>query len=284
VRHLARARAGITSKSRAPSAQHRRRELWRLVPARALSVVLVATVALVGCKSSSKEDRLLQDLADLDKKTIFDRAEGLYEDGKYSDARELFSFVYDTFPNDPLGHRAALRVADTYAKKSDSASLTEARLRYKDFANRYPNDPDRDYALLMLGQTFSGKKMRADRDLTPLLESLNAYQQLLNLYPGSPHAPEGREQMAVVKETLAEHEWLVARYYFRNKRWRGVEARLEYLKEQYPEYTEMAQVDEALAVAKAEIAKFQALVKELRDAHETGADEEENEDESTEGR
>jgi len=249
-----------------------------------LAVVLVAIVGLLGCKSSTKEDRLLHDLADLDKQTIFDRAEGLYEDGKYSDSRELFSFVYDTFPNDPLGHKAALRVADTYAKKSDSGSLTEARLRYKDFTNRYPNDPDRDYALLRLGQTFSGKKKRADRDLTPLLESLDAYQQLLNLYPGSPYAPEAREQMAVVKETLAEHEWLVARYYHRNKRWRGVEARLEYLKEHFPEYSEMGKVDEALTIAKAEIAKFQELVQKLKDDAQAAVDGATEEDEKEQDR
>ena len=247
-----------------------------------LAITLVALVALVGCKSSTtREDRLLRDLADLDKQTIFDQAETLYEDGKYSDSRELFSFVYDTFPNDPLGHKAALRVADTYAKKKDSVSLTEARLRYKDFANRYPNDPDRDYALLMLGKTFSERRKRPDRDLTPLLESLDAYQQLLNLYPGSPHAPEAREQMALVKETLAEHEWLVAKFYFRNKRWRGVEARLEYLQEHYPDYSRMDQVDEALTVAKDEIAKFQALVQKLQDERQAEVDTAEEDDEST---
>ena len=148
------------------------------------------------------------------RRSIFEHAEELYGKKKYREARKYFSFVYDTFPNDPLGHKAALRVADTYAAKSDPTNLTEARLRYRDFANRYPNDPDRDYALLMVGNTYSDKKIRPDRDLTNLHESYNAYQQLVTLYPNSRYAPEAQERIARLRETLAEHEYLVAHFYY----------------------------------------------------------------------
>ena len=55
-------------------------------------------------------ERVFQEMIDyyLDKETIYSRAEALYEKGEYREARPLFSFVYDTFPNDPLGHKAAL--------------------------------------------------------------------------------------------------------------------------------------------------------------------------------
>jgi len=127
---------------------------------------VAALVVLAGCSSGhKKQDQILDELANLDKETIFERAEQFYSEKEYQKARELFAFVYDSFPNDPLGHKAALRVADTYSVKNDVTSLTEARLRYRDFANRYPNDPDRDYALLMVGHTYSARKLRPDRDL-----------------------------------------------------------------------------------------------------------------------
>jgi len=202
--------------------------------------VISITLALSGCASSKKSDeQILEELASQDKQTIFNTAEELYQQKKYSEARKYFSFVYDTFPNDPLGHKAALRVADTYSVKTDPANLTEARLRYRDFANRYPNDPDRDYALLMVGNTYSAKKMRPDRDLSNLHESYNAYQQLVTLYPNSEYAPEAEERIRKLRETLAEHEYLVAQFYFRNKRWNGALWRLEYLKENYPDYSKM---------------------------------------------
>ena len=210
-------------------------------PLRNVSFLVISiTLALSGCASSKKSDeQILEELASQDKQTIFDTAEELYQQKKYSEARKYFSFVYDTFPNDPLGHKAALRVADTYSIKKDPSNLTEARLRYRDFANRYPNDPDRDYALLMVGNTYSAKKLRPDRDLSNLHESYNAYQQLVTLYPNSEHAPEAEERIRLLRETLAEHEYLVAQFYFRNKRWNGALWRLEYLKENYPDYSKM---------------------------------------------
>jgi len=215
----------------------------RLIRNLALGVMSI-TVTLSGCASKgTSDDEVLDELASLDKQTIFDRAEALYVDEKYVEARKYFSFVYDTFPNDPLGHKAALRVADTYAAKKDPTSLTEARLRYRDFANRYPNDPDRDYALLMVGNTYSSKKIRPDRDLSNLREAFTAYQQLTTLYPNSRYAEEAQSRIASLRDTLAEHEYLVAQFYYRNKRWQGALWRLEYLKENYPEYSKIDEVN-----------------------------------------
>ena len=227
-------------------------------------LVISITLALGGCASSQKSDeQILEELAAQDKQTIFDRAEELYQQKKYSEARKYFSFVYDTFPNDPLGHKAALRVADTYAVKTDPTNLTEARLRYRDFANRYPNDPDRDYALLMVGNTYSAKKLRPDRDLENLHEAYNAYQQLVTLYPNSEHAPAAEERIAELRETLAEHEYLVAHFYYRNKRWQGVVWRLEYLKENYPEYSKMDAVNDMMDHAQNKMDELQETFRKI---------------------
>ena len=208
---------------------------------------VAALIVLAGCSSGHrKQGQILDELANLDKETIFERAEQLYSEKEYQKARELFAFVYDSFPNDPLGHKAALRVADTYSVKKDVTSLTEARLRYRDFANRYPNDPDRDYALLMVGHTYSARKLRPDRDLSDIQQALGAYQQLVNLYPNSRYMSEAQDRMNDLNELLAKHEWLVAQYYMRNKRYLGALWRLEYIRENYPNYTQFDTVNEKI--------------------------------------
>lgn len=216
-----------------------------------ISLTLLPLAMLAaGCKSSKKQSDLLDTLANLDKETIYEQAEQLYSEEEYQKARDLFSFVYDTFPNDPLGHKAALRVADTYAVKKDVTSLTEARLRYRDFANRYPNDPDRDYALLMVGQTYSARKLRPDRDLSDIQEALGAYQQLINLYPNSQYLSEAEERVHALRELLAEHDWLVAEFYRKNKYYLGALWRLEYIEENYPNYSQIALVNEQIGELK----------------------------------
>ena len=235
----------------------------RLIRNLALGVMSI-TVTLSGCASKgTSDDEVLDELASLDRQTIFDRAEALYVDEKYVEARKYFSFVYDTFPNDPLGHKAALRVADTYAAKKDPTSLTEARLRYRDFANRYPNDPDRDYALLMVGNTYSSKKIRPDRDLSNLREAFTAYQQLTTLYPNSRYAEDAQSRIASLRDTLGEHEYLVAQFYYRNKRWQGALWRLEYLKENYPEYSKIDEVNSLVERIETKMAELEETYRKL---------------------
>jgi len=225
------------------------------------TVLLSAVVAITACSSASREDNLLTELADMDKTAIFNKAEELYTQGKHVDARKYFSFVYDTFPNDPLGHKAALRVADTYSVKKDVTSLTEARLRYRDFANRYPNDPDRDYALLMVGQTYSERKLRPDRDLSDIQEALAAYEQLINLYPDSDHVSAAESRVNELKELLAQHEWQVAEFYNKNKYYLGALWRLEYIQENYPNYSKIAVVNEQIGELKILIEEREAAWK-----------------------
>ena len=216
---------------------------------RLFTLCMIPTLLFVfGCSSGArKEDEILTELANQEKEAIFEQAEGLYSEKNYQKARELFAFVYDSFPNDPLGHKAALRVADTFSVKNDVTSLTEARLRYRDFANRYPNDPDRDYALLMVGHTYSARKLRPDRDLSDIQEALGAYQQLINLYPNSGYLPEAQGRMDDLLELLAQHEWLVASFYIRNKRFQGALWRLKYIQENYGNYSQIAAVNEKIS-------------------------------------
>ena len=214
------------------------KRLKRLIP-----FFMPVLVMAAGCSSKGNSDEVLDQLANLDKETIFEQADELYEAKDYAKARDLYAFVYDSFPNDPLGHKAALRVADTFAVKNDVTNLTEARLRYRDFANRYPNDPDRDYALLMVGHTYSARKLRPDRDLSDIQESLSAYQQLMNLYPNSQHAEEAASRIYDLTELLADHEWQVAHFYTRNKRFVGALWRLEYIRENYANYSDIDAVN-----------------------------------------
>ena len=243
-----------------------------MINVRRLVLLSLVSATLFGCSSASREQELLTELTDMNKTEIFEKAETLYAAGKTEDARDYFSFVYDTFPNDPLGHKAALRVADTFAAKKDSASLTEARLRYRDFANRYPNDPDRDYALLMVGQTYSARQMKPDRDLSTVEEALNAYRQLLTLYPDSQYYGDAESRIGQLLDVLAEHELITAQFYARNKRWLAASWRIDYLKENYPDFKRMDEADALYETVQGEITEAQEYLKKLLEAKQQEAE------------
>lgn len=201
---------------------------------RALAVA--ALLFLVACAGNKKADEgFLVDVGSMTKEQVMERGDALAAKNKRDEARKYYSFLADSFPNDPLGRRAALKVADTFYNAGDLESLTEAQLRYKDFANRFPNDPNRAYALLMLGKVSYSQQKGPLRDLTPLREASTNLKQLVQLFPNSPYTKEGQELLSKCLEELARHEYMIAQFYANIGAWQGARQRLEYLYANYPD-------------------------------------------------
>lgn len=202
---------------------------------RKVVAVVMLSALVVACSSKNSEQRFLDEVGALSKEEIVARGDAAAAKKHFDDARKYYSFVADAFPNDPLGRRAALKVADTFFQGKSLENLTEAQLRYKDFVNRFPNDPNRAYALLMLGKCSFQQGKGPLRDLAPIKEALDSFRQLLSLYPDSAQAAEAKELEAKCVEDLATHELEVARYYMSVKAWIGARNRLQYLVATYPD-------------------------------------------------
>jgi outer membrane protein assembly factor BamD len=196
---------------------------------------LAIVVLVVACSSKNPQGKFFAEVASLSKEEIMARGDALVAKKQLVDARKYYSFLADSFPNDPLGRQAALKVADTYYRTHDVEGLTEARLRYKDFANRFPNDPEHPYALLMLGKCSYQQSKGPLRDLAPVHEALASFKQVVEQFPESTYASEARELLAHCLEDLGQHEFLVARYYYNIGDLVGTRLRLQYLLANYPD-------------------------------------------------
>jgi len=210
-------------------------------------------LALAACSSKEQDQLFLEEMGQLTKEEILAKGDALAADREREEARRYYSFLADSFPNDPIGRKAALKIADSYFEAKDIESLTEAQLRYKDFANRFPNDPNRAYALMQLGKTYSKQRKGPLRDLTPAREAVAALSQVLELFPDSESAAEARELLASCQEDLAQHELEVAKYYITSKGWQGAYQRLTYLLATYPDSAAASEARALLAKAEATI-------------------------------
>jgi outer membrane protein assembly factor BamD len=202
--------------------------------------VIAVLILLVACSTKNRQDKFFNEVSALSKEEVMAKGDGLLEKKKYEEARKYYSFLADSFPNDPLGRIAALKVADSFFAGRDLESLTEAQVRYKDFVNRFPNDPNRPYALLMLGKCSFDQGKGPMRDLTPINDAAGSFRQLVEQYPDSTYTPEASDLLGKCEQDLGEHELLVARYYWNVGAWAGARMRLEYLLSHYPA-TEAAQ-------------------------------------------
>jgi outer membrane protein assembly factor BamD len=199
------------------------------------SLAAAAVVLLVGCATKHPEQAFLSQVGSLSKEEILARGDALNAKKRWEEARKYYSFLADSFPNDPIGRQAALKVAESFYRAGGSEDLTEAQLRYKDFSNRFPNDPNRAYALLMLGKVSFARQKGPMRDLTPISDAADSLRLVVQLYPKSPYAKEAKDLLNECLEDLAQHEFQIATFYANIDAWVGAKQRLDYLFAHYPD-------------------------------------------------
>jgi len=203
-----------------------------------LMMVAATIVALAGCHTGPKNYRptTSPEFEGKSKEQIFQAADDYFNRHKWAKARSYYSYVYETFPNDPLGRRSLLRVADTYFMQGDAVNLVEAQYKYRDFINRYPGSDRADYAMLQIANVSFKQMEHADRDQARTKEAIDKFNEMIRTFPRSELRPEAEKNLQQALDRLAKHEQTVAHYYMKRKSWNAAVQRLNYVVEQYPQY------------------------------------------------
>lgn len=202
--------------------------------------VLTLVLAFAGCRGGRGDYVPVVDpeLVNLSKEEAFERGEALYETKKFQRARKFYTHVYENYPNDPLGRRSLLRVADTYFGQRGLLNLVEAQYKYRDFINRYPGSEFADYAMLQIANVSFEQMERPDRDQTKTREAVERFRDMLAAYPNSKHRPEAEERLQLALDRLAKHEHIVARFYMQRRNFEAAISRLNGIVDTYPGYAE----------------------------------------------
>lgn len=211
----------------------------KIVRNRVLPLALAALTLFVlssGCSGSKKPDKLTEELLSTPKEALFEKGKALVEKKKWETGRKYLSFVFETYSNDPLGREALLLLADSYFKQGGTTGYTEARFRYRDYLNRYPGAPRRDYARYQFALCYDKEHERPDRDQTSTREALEQYRALVREFPTSGYAGAARERLRQLVDLLAEHEFGVGFFYLRKGAVAAALGRFTDLEQRFPEY------------------------------------------------
>ena len=204
-------------------------------------IILTALLALVAsCNRGPRQYRPVIDpeLVRLTKEEVFQRAEQYFANERWQRARAYYTHVYETYPNDPLGRRSLLRIADTFFYQGDAVNLVEAQYKYRDFINRYPTSEHADYATLQIAMCSYKQMEKPDRDQQKTREALEKFNDMLRAFPNSSLKGEAEARRNEVLDRLARHEHIVARFYMKRGSWNAASQRLNYLIDAYPNYAE----------------------------------------------
>lgn len=203
--------------------------------------VIALLILLTACRSGRREDPLLR----LSSDEALEQGKVFTEQGKHHKARRLFTHAFEVEPNSRSGREALLLAADAYYLQGGTDNFIKCEAKYRDFLNRFPTSARSDYAQYQIGNCLASRIEKPDRDQKFTKQALDAYQELLRLYPTSPYIEEVRGKIVEVIDNLAAHELVIGRFY--QTYGRGVCTatirRLEYLQETYPDFSQM---DEAL--------------------------------------
>ncbi|RYF01862.1 MAG: outer membrane protein assembly factor BamD [Comamonadaceae bacterium] len=211
--------------------------------------------------------------------TAEDKTAGWSTDKIYSEARdELSSGAYDKAV--PLFEKLEGRAAGTAL--AQQAQLDKAYAQYKGgekvqavatldrFMKLHPSSAAYDYALYLKGLvnfndnlglfSWLSRQDLSERDQKAAKDSFESFRELVTRFPESRYAPDARQRMTYVVNSLAQYEVHVARYYYQRGAYVAAISRAQIA---LSDYKDVPALEEALYIL---IQSYDALgMTQLRD-------------------
>jgi outer membrane protein assembly factor BamD len=191
--------------------------------------------------------------------------EGLYSRGavefqksNYKKAREHFLRLKEEYPLHNLAILAEIGIADCHY--SDKEYL-EAESAYSDFTSLHPTNENVPYALYQTGMCHYNQIEAIDRDQTAAIKAKKEFEKLVSRYPDSKFSTIAEKLIRECKQKLAEQEFYVGQFYFKQKKYQAALARFETVARDYADVGLDYKVEYFINETKAKIAEEEKLKK-----------------------
>lgn len=191
----------------------------------AFAAIVFSAAFFSGCASQDLD--IKRDAAEL-----YGSAVESYLSGKLEESERGFKAILEDHPLSHYATDAQLMIADvSYAM----SNYEDAGAYYTSFVALHPSHPRAAYAQFQKGMSYFKDVLSLDRDQTATRKAMFAFEDLLAAYPDSPYSPKAQELVSFLRNRLAEREFYIARFYFKNKNYKGALGRLSDILTQYPD-------------------------------------------------
>jgi outer membrane protein assembly factor BamD len=170
-------------------------------------------------------------------KFLFDKGDAALKAKKWITAREYFKQVVETYTQSPYRPDAKLGVGDTYLEEGGADNLVFAMNEFREFLSFYPRSPRADYAQYKLAMTHFRQMRAAPRDQSETRDAIKEFQTFVARFPDSKLLPEVKAKLREAQDRVAESDYLVGMFYYRQKWYMGSIDRFASLLKGDPEYT-----------------------------------------------
>lgn len=227
-----------------------------------ISIILAMVLICAGC-SFTKES-----IMDFFGKTqpvkntpeaLYARGTLEYQKGRYKKAREFYTRLKEQHPLHELSVLAELGIADSFFSNKDYA---EAGAAYRDFTSFFPTNENMPYVIYQMGMCHFMEIGSIDRDQTETIRAKREFDRLVARFPQSKFSILAEKLIRDCKLKLAEHEFYVGDFYFKQKKYEAALKRFEIIQRDYAGVGLDLKVESYLAETKAMLAREEKTKKE----------------------
>ncbi len=202
------------------------------------------TVPLIGCSFFKKTPDVTPDTP----------ADKLYNEGlfllndqqDYKEAAKKFDAVEGENPYSDWARKALLMDAFSNYKAGQYDDCINAAKRY---VTLHPSSPDAAYAQYLIGSSYYDQILDVSRDQERAKKAIDAFQEVVNKYPGSEYALAAKKKIEMARDQLAGKEMAIGRFYLRKHDYLGAINRFKVVVTQYQTTREVEEALERLTEA-----------------------------------
>ena len=203
-----------------------------------ISIILAFLLICSGC-SFDKASLLKGNIFDFFRKNepvrstpeaLYSRGTAEYQNGSYKKARGFYVRLKEEYPLHELAILAELGIADSFYS---AKGYGEAEIAYRDFITFYPTNENVPYAFYQTGMCHYMQIEAIDRDQTETIKARREFEKLVARFPQSKFAILAEKMIRDCKAKLAEHEFYVGNFYFKQKKYDAALKRFEAIARDY---------------------------------------------------
>ena len=197
-----------------------------------LLILLLSIFLLFSC-SKKNNTSIISEPTDEEKAvSIYIEAVEALKKGDAFYAAKKFKEVESLVPQGEWATKASLMAS--YADYNRSA-YSNAVFNLERHIKNYPADKNIPYAHYLIAMCYYEQILDEKKDLEPLLKAKKKFEFIIQTYPDTDYAIDGRFKLDLIVDQLAAKEMSIARFYMKTEKWIPALNRLKVIVEKYDE-------------------------------------------------
>jgi outer membrane protein assembly factor BamD len=169
----------------------------------------------------------------------FEKASKDMEKKYFEEARAVFFEIKSRDMSRKFAPLAQLKIADSYVQEGEPEL---AIAEYRKFLEEYPEHRYAVYAQYQIASIYFDQIEGPERGYSGAAKALEEFEKLNKMFPRNPYKDVIELKVQKCRNTIADYEFLVGKFYYDKGSFNAAISRFEELLKNYPDYRKEADV------------------------------------------